>query len=346
MKQLNASDFLVFGYFGLVTNQLDGQTVKTRSVHRLLEEKLHGNVSFYDTEKLKKSKVSLSSALLKLAKHKEIIYLPAGNNLKKFFPLLFFLSKLFSFNIHYFVVGGWLPKLLETHPSLKWMLKKISNIFVETTLMQKKLTDELGFDNISIFPNFRFVKYSKFQSDISKNSMFKVVFMSRISRMKGIDFVFKYAKIAPVNTQIDFYGPINKDDKCYFLQNIEDNSNTKYLGILQPEAINGTLAEYDVMVLPTMYFTEGLPGAIVDAYSAGIPVIATKWVHAHEFVLDGETGFSIPFENGFDCFVEKLNSLNENRVLLKNMKNNATVFAKKFNSDYAWSIINEKLVIK
>ena len=41
---------LVLGYFGYNTNQLDGQTVKTRDIYRLVEEQAGGKVDYYDTE--------------------------------------------------------------------------------------------------------------------------------------------------------------------------------------------------------------------------------------------------------------------------------------------------------
>lgn len=38
------------------------------------------------------------------------------------------------------------------------------------------------------------------------------------------------------------------------------------------------------MLLPTHYYTEGLPGSVLDAYMSGIPIIVSRWKHASEFV--------------------------------------------------------------
>ena len=61
----------------------------------------------------------------------------------------------------------------------------------------------------------------------------------------------------------------------------------------------------------------------MDAYISGIPVIVTKWKHAHEFVEDGITGFVIPFENGIQQLIDCLLSLESDRGKLKQLQQNA-----------------------
>lgn len=53
------SQFFVLGYFGYESNQLDGQTVKTRDVYRLIQEQFPNKVGYYDTQKYKVSRLSL-----------------------------------------------------------------------------------------------------------------------------------------------------------------------------------------------------------------------------------------------------------------------------------------------
>ena len=79
------------------------------------------------------------------------------------------------------------------------------------------------------------------------------------------------------------------------------------------------------MLLPTHFYTEGLPGSIVDAYISGTPVIVTEWKHSHEFVDDGKSGFIVPFENGKQQMIDRVISLEEDRILLKRMKANALI---------------------
>ena len=58
---------LVLGYFGYQTNQLDGQTVKTRDVYRLAKEQLTNcDVEYFDTQSLHKSKLLLFKMFFKV----------------------------------------------------------------------------------------------------------------------------------------------------------------------------------------------------------------------------------------------------------------------------------------
>jgi glycosyltransferase involved in cell wall biosynthesis len=55
------------------------------------------------------------------------------------------------------------------------------------------------------------------------------------------------------------------------------------------------LASADIFVLPSRW--EGLPIAMLEAMSAGLPVIATKVEGVEEVIVNGEQGFLIPIED-------------------------------------------------
>ena len=327
------SKILVLGYFGFNTNQLDGQTVKTRDLYRLVCEQ-YEDVSYYDTEEFKYNKLSIFKMFWNVIICETLIYLPAHNNLKVIFPIIFLLSKLFRVRIHYFVVGGWLREFIKDLPIHRFMLKHISGIHAETNRMKNELQEFYQFKNIDVFPNFRFFD---FEPHRSYNDKLRIVFVARVNKLKGLDWIFNLAQYINENNlddevSITFYGPILEDDRTYFESEIEKYEFVDYKGVLQPNEIHQTLNNYDLMLLPTHYFTEGLPGSIVDAYISGIPVIATEWKHSHEFIDDGITGFVIPFENGQDALIEKVLLLNTDRNLLKELQANALTKRKEFES--------------
>ena len=348
MNKVKPSDFFVLGYFGLDSGQLDGQTVKTRSVHRLFEEKLGGKVAYYDTEKLKKSRWSILPALFRIIRTKHLIYLPAQNNLKQFFPLLFMLSKLFRFQIHYFVVGGWLMKFITEHPSFGVKLKEISGIFIETNKLMADLNAD-GFKNVVWFPNFRFAFPVDISAPFSSNGL-KLVFMSRITKLKGVDdilnankFLFRLFPEIHSKIKIDFYGPLDPLYNNEFLDLISEFTNTIYKGILKPEEISSVLSSgYDIMLFPTRYPGEGCPGAIIDAFIAGLPVIATDWKYNNEFVKDGITGILISNEKVSDQIVKQIILIAQNPSILNNLKKNAHHEALRYSADNAWSVFQNK----
>lgn len=328
---------LILGYFGYVTNQLDGQTVKTRDMRRLLEEQFGaGNIDFYDTQEFKSSRKSIFTMFRKICCCKELVYLPAHNNLKYIFPIIWFLSKLFRFNIHYFVVGGWLSEFIQTLPIHQSMLRHIKGIHVETTRLKHDLEQNYNYRNVDIFPNFRFFDFTPVRNDSTK---LRLVFMARVNKMKGLDWIFNLADYISTNNlsnkvSITFYGPLNQEDSEYFHSSVARYDFVSYKGALQPEDIYHTLSKHDVMLLPTHYYTEGLPGSVVDAYISGIPVIATEWKHARELIDDGINGFIIPFENGQDALIEKVMYLMRNAHALAAMQNNALKKSAEFTPNY------------
>ena len=125
------SKIFVLGYFGIKTNQLDGQTVKTRDLYRLACQEFK-DVEFYDTEDFKYNRLSILRMFWTVITCRTIVYLPAHNNLKVIFPMIFVLSKIFRTKIHYFVVGGWLKEFLTNLPLHRFMLRHVSGIHTET----------------------------------------------------------------------------------------------------------------------------------------------------------------------------------------------------------------------
>ena len=152
--------------------------------------------------------------------------------------------------------------------------------------------------------------------------------MARVNKMKGLDWIFNLAEYITSHRLEDkitlsFYGPIHEDDRSYFETELSKYSFAEYKGVLQPSEIHQTLNDYDVMLLPTHYYTEGLPGSIIDAYISGIPVIVTEWKHSREFVDDGKCGYIVPFENGENALIERVLKLMNSHEILKQLQNGA-----------------------
>ena len=340
---------LVLGYFGYASNQLDGQTVKTRSVYELLKSKEEeiGTLSYFDTQQFKYSKLSFMKMISSLINCNKLIYLPAHNNLKYIFPLLFIISKLKKIDIIYIVIGGWVEEFLHSKKLHIAMLSNIKGIFTESNQMTNNLIVQYNFSNVITFPNFRI--HTFIPSFKKENDTFKIAYMARIFREKGIDVVFRLADYIQKtygnqhSISIDFYGPIQKDEEDYFRAELEKHDFVRYKCVLEPDQIYRTLEQYDVVVLPTRFFTEGFPGTVMDAYISGVPVIVTKWKYASEFVNHGNSGFIFDLNKEED-FYSYFDCLYKDRTQLLKMKHGAYQKSKEYSSETAWQILKRYLV--
>lgn len=339
---------LVLGYFGSKTGKKDGQTVKTHQYLELIERNIGKDVRIdtFDTEILHTRPWRIVNLLYKTVCAGKVVYMPAQNNLLYFFKPLYALSGIFRFDIVYPLIGGWLPVFLEKHPRFVRRLRKIKGIFPENDTLARTLETGFGMKNVHTMPNFRFAEYVP-QVPSSNPEEFRLVFMSRIIKEKGLDIVFGLADyFSTAGTKencplsIDFYGEIAAKDRLYFEQELQRYGCVCYKGVLEPKDICRTLSGYDALILPTRYPTEGVPGAIVDAYMAGLPVFVSDWIYARDIVCHGKTGFIVPIgEHETETYAGHIRHLFTHQDELDLMKQAAFDYSKAHGENVAWSIL-------
>ncbi|MBQ0102725.1 MAG: glycosyltransferase family 4 protein [Prevotellaceae bacterium] len=340
----------IVGAFGYCNNQLDGQTIKTRNILKLMQVKYQGTVSFFDTLSTRKHPLGIFKLFSGLIHCHTLLLVPCRGNLAYFLPVAYCLSKLFRYEIIVICVGGWQIEYFtgkqgyRAHKLAMQCCKNIKAHLPEMLSVHNELTTHYGFRNSEVFPNFRFF----YQAPVTENSgTLRLVYLARIRTEKGYASIFKaldILKAKNIDVSIDFYGQIYDRDKKDFMSLISSHKdNAHYCEAIDPKHINERLRHYDVMLLPTQYYTEGFPGTILDAYISGIPVIVTEWKYSHEFVNDGITGYIVPFENCTEPLAQKIEYINQHRDTLQLMKNNAQEEAKKYSDDAAWAVLSKYL---
>jgi len=275
--------------------------------------------------------------------------MPAHNGVKVFTPMLLFFNKFYKRKLFYVVIGGWLPKLLENKKVLANQLKRFDCIFVETNSMKVKL-EQVGFNNIEVVPN---CKELTILDDCSKDlwsSPFRFCVFSRVNRKKGIeDAVNVVRKLnEEANSHIatlDIYGNIDKGEEEWFasLQKSFDSS-ISYRGVVNFKESVDILKQYYALLFSTRYYTEGVPGTIIDAYAAGVPVISSKWESFSDVIEDGVTGFGYEFGN-FEDLKVKIKQAIEQQSVWMGLKNNCLKRANDFTPKEAMKILFEKLEV-
>lgn len=101
------------------------------------------------------------------------------------------------------------------------------------------------------------------------------------------------------------------------------------------------MQKYFALLFPTHFYTEGIPGTIIDAYAAGVPVISAKWESFSDVVDEGVTGIGYDFDNA-DQFEKILLEVAQNPNVLLNMKENCIRKAKDYIPELAIQIMTEK----
>ena len=345
---------VVLGSFGYANNQLDGQTIKTRNVYNLLCERYDGKIKAIDTQDLRKKPWLLFGFIFHLISSKTLIIIPCLNNLTYIFPYTYYLSRIFRYDIIHICIGGWQVEYFlggdrifnKPHPLQLRQSKKIRAFMPEMVKVESDLKDLLAFKNTIMFPNFRFIDTKGSHKETASDTL-RLVFLARIERSKGYETIFNFAKTIEknsLNIHILFYGQITDVRKDDFLSLVDKHKScVEYGGVLQQDEVTAKLVQQDVMLLPTKNYTEGFPGTVLDAYIAGIPVIATEWKHSHEFIDDKKTGFIIPFGDCQKEFEEKIMTLYNDRTLLSKMKKSAFEKRLLYSSDSAWNILSKYL---
>lgn len=305
----------IIGHFGFGENLLNGQTIKTKNVTLELEKHFGENqIIKIDTHGGMKVLPKIIVQMIGAFKHSEnVIIFPAHNGVKIFVPLCNILNTIFKKKVHYIVIGGWLPALLTRRMFLRKSLMHFNGIYVETNTMQNALI-KLGFDNVFILKNFKDIKIlSKDELQMTYDRPYKICTFSRVMREKGIeDIVNAVIAINEKNEDVyhlDIYGQIDKEQETWFEELRESfPSYISYKGMVPFDKSVDMLKQYFLLVFPTRFYTEGIPGTILDAYAAGVPVLASRW-ESFSDVIDERTGIGYKFGNVIELrnVLEKIN---------------------------------------
>lgn len=286
----------VLGHFGEGVKLLNGQTVKTKIITEELQNQLgQDQVLKFDTHGGWKILLKAPFQVFRaLKKSMNVLIFPAHNGLRVYAPLLSFQRKFFKKRkIHYVVIGGWLPEFLTRHKSLSKILKKFDAIYVETDTMKSALESQ-GFENVIVMPNCKKLNIlSESELLYPSEAPYKLCTFSRVMKEKGIEDAVN--AVVTVNTvlgyqafSLDIYGQIDGLQIEWFnsLQK-KFPSYIRYGGLVSFDKSVDVLKDYFALLFPTYYEGEGFAGTLLDAYSAGVPVIASDWKYNIELVNEG-----------------------------------------------------------
>jgi glycosyltransferase involved in cell wall biosynthesis len=254
-------------------------------------------------------------------------------------PLLLFFAKLFRKPFYLKPVGAGLDLFINAQKKifreyLLFTLRAADGILTQTKLLENDLR-ELDCSNAQYLPGCRPLP-PIIPTLRERPSEFRIICLGHITRLKGIMFLLDALKTLPQiceeKVTCDFFGPIHDELHDEFMNGVKSDANAHYCGVAEAGTGPQLIAQYDALVLPTYFTTEGHPGVLIEAMHAGVPVIGTQVRTFPELVTDGVNGFLVPTQDS-TSLANAIKQLAENSDLRKRMAEANHLKGQEFRAD-------------
>lgn len=126
----------------------------------------------------------------------------------------------------------------------------------------------------------------------------QVVFLSRISPMKNLDFALRVLATVKSSVQFDIYGAV--DDEAYWqrcrslIDRLPAHVHAHYHGVIDHANVARMLSEYDLFFLPTR--GENYGHVIYEALAAGVPALISDQTPWQDLQKEG-VGWTLPLDD-------------------------------------------------
>lgn len=185
-----------------------------------------------------------------------------------------------------------LARMYETTVG-RWMLKQCACVIAVSELVARHARALAGSERrIFVVPNG--VDKQVFRPRSRASTGTRLVYVGRLIQNKGVQYLLRaMPKILSVHPDASLQlvgdGPMRG-----YLERMANSLGIShavaFLGIR--DDVPDILAEADVFIRPSL--TEGMPLAVLEAMSAGLPVVATPVAGVVELVKHGENGLLVP----------------------------------------------------
>lgn len=339
----------IIGRLGGKQQLYDGQTVKTIALYDALKRHGAGEILCVDTYYFRKNPLKFTCQLLaSLFLAKRYILIVSINGRKVLFPILYYAAKLGK-KVYHYGIGGRLANEVRQKPKWKKYVSGFEANWMESTELVENL-QKLGVKNAVYLPNFKRLNIlSEDELCGEYEEPFRMCTFSRVMEEKGIEDAIR--AVTAINeeygrtlVELDIYGPAEEAYLNRLKAVLEKNPSGSYCGIIPADKSVEALKDYYALLFPTHYQFEGIPGTIIDALSAGVPVIARRWQYCDEMLVHGKTGYIYDFnepEKLKDMILYAISHVQDT----VQMKKNCIKEAEKYSEEYAMKLIAGQLEI-
>lgn len=118
----------------------------------------------------------------------------------------------------------------------------------------------------------------------------RLVMIGQLRMDKGLREALEAARRLPDGCVLEVFGPQMPDTD---FMPFAGHPRAMYCGVLDPAEVPGVLARQDLLLFPSYYEHDGVPGIIIEAFQCGVPVVATPLNGVPDIVEDGENGLFV-----------------------------------------------------
>ena len=277
---------------GVYPSPYGGATVKCEKFFGLLNKKGFAPIKvdiFEIRRRRSKAFAILKECIKAFQSDAPIVYCLDSKRLKAIILLQKFFKKSFD-RTTILIIGGVFHKTVAEDKAFEKAVKQVKGIWVETKGMKEELRQR-GFENIEIFPNPKSEEGSCKPVIVEEEKELRLLFFSQISKEKGVESIIKLVELLDkekVSYELDFYGHIIPQFKDEFEKFIARSRKVRYCGVFDSTKSNvyKKLNEYDILLFPTQWKGEGIPGILVEAKMAGLAVIASPMNFNREVIRE------------------------------------------------------------
>jgi len=217
--------------------------------------------------------------------------------------------------------------MLAAHRLLGTWKKKIHLYYTLTEFSKSKLL------NLGVDPDRIAVKPNCVHPDpgVGQGDQDFVLFAGRLSQEKGISTLIDAWKNHSPNLTLKVVGdgPLSDDVKSA----AESNPLIEWLGRKPFTEVLKLMGQAKLVVVPSVFF-ETFGRIIIEAYSSGTPVVASRIGAMKELILDGETGYFFEPGNSEDLMVKVKSVLADEKARQQMRKSARAEFESKFTFDH------------
>ncbi|MGB9561779.1 MAG: glycosyltransferase family 4 protein, partial [bacterium] len=189
-------------------------------------------------------------------------------------------------------------------PAFSYYVKKSSLLLANSSFTQKLIIDEFGCPSEILYDGYFFPENPPEVVFPEPSKRKEILFVGRLVERKGIEYLIK--AVAMIGDKLDIQLKIIGDgpelsDLQILTKDLSVESRVVFCGRIPDDERNRAYKECDLFVLPACYDrhgdTEGLGTVLLEALSAGKPVIGTNVGGIPDIIKDNQTGLLVPEKN-------------------------------------------------